>query len=352
MVRIFKSFDAQGEPSARRDRSARCPRRTRIGLKALADRQVPSALLASAAVAAHDPGGPLRPARAVQVPPDPCMPTFSARFIGSSLLHGWWFLLVVALTCGAPTARAGSCSVHAFVSAYADGAGSQSVDTGEIPGPTATAGPIDLVLVSPDREASIFAQASYGYLTANAFATNPTSGAAAQAVGNADDFMDTLTPVSSTLPSGSSVHVLASVTFDNVLTGAGDTGVGEAGLTLGYALTPLGSYRDSGGNGTFSNHHQNSVVLTELVDTPFLISASLGFAASARPGMGQVQADATITLDVLTPGATLESASGTSYSSGSVPEPSSLAMLAGGLCGLGLLSKWAPGGRSRKALPR
>jgi len=304
MFRIFKSLDAQGEPSARRDRSPRCPRPTRIGLE---------------------------------------MTLRKSRSPLSSLPHGWWFLLAVALTCGAPTTHAGSVYVQAFVSAYVDGAGSQSVDTGEIPGPTATAGPIDLV--TQIREASVFAQASYGHLTGSAFATNPTFGAAAQAQTNVDDFMDTLTIVSSHLPTGSSVQVLAKVKFDDVLTGAGDTGVAEASLTLGSALAPLGTIADRGITGTLSNNHQNSIVLTELVDTPFLISADLLFAASARPGMGQLQADARITLDVLTPGATLESASGTSYSSTMVPEPSSLVMLAGGLCGLCLLRKWAPGGR-------
>ena len=69
MFRIFKSLDAQGEPSARRDRSARRPRRTRIGLEVLEDRQVPSALLASAAVAVHVPSGPIMPAVAVHFVP-------------------------------------------------------------------------------------------------------------------------------------------------------------------------------------------------------------------------------------------------------------------------------------------
>ncbi len=147
------------------------------------------------------------------------------------------------------------------------------------------------------------------------------------------------------------VRVLAAP-FDDVLTGAGDTGVANDSLDLGNALAPLGSFGDRGITGTISNNHQNSFVLTEPVDTPFLISASVGFDVSARPGMAQLQTDARITLDVLTPGATLESASGTSYSSAIVPEPSSLVMLAGELCGLGLLRKWASAGRSRKALPR
>jgi hypothetical protein len=48
-------------------------------------------------------------------------------------------------------------------------------------------------------------------------------------------------------------------------------------------------------------------------------------------------ADARYTLDVLTPGATLDSASGQSYSS--VPEPGSVVMLVAGICGLYLLRK-------------
>ncbi len=64
MFRIFKSLDAQGEPSARRDRLGKCrPRRARK------DRQVPSALLGLGggggplpAQPAHARrGGPLRP---------------------------------------------------------------------------------------------------------------------------------------------------------------------------------------------------------------------------------------------------------------------------------------------------
>jgi hypothetical protein len=42
MFRIFKGLDAGSELSARRDRSARRPRRASIGLEALEDRQIPS----------------------------------------------------------------------------------------------------------------------------------------------------------------------------------------------------------------------------------------------------------------------------------------------------------------------
>jgi PEP-CTERM motif len=118
----------------------------------------------------------------------------------------------------------------------------------------------------------------------------------------------------------------------------------NAGLTSEFDFAPLGTFDDRGnGTGTITNSHTNSIVLTEFVDTPFLIAAELGFDVSARPGMGEVQfADARYTLDVLTPGATLDSASGQSYTS--VPEPGSFVMLIAGLCGLGLFV--IPKGRS------
>jgi hypothetical protein len=59
MFGVFKGLDVQSELSARRDRSARRPRRTRIGLEGLEDRRVLSVLLASAAVAAHVPSSPI-----------------------------------------------------------------------------------------------------------------------------------------------------------------------------------------------------------------------------------------------------------------------------------------------------
>jgi hypothetical protein len=245
----------------------------------------------------------------------------------------WLGTAAAALVCGTSTAHAGSTfSVHAFVSAYADTIGAQNSDSGVIPGPTATAGPLDLV--SGDREASIFAQAGYGHLTGNAFATNPNGSIAAQAGTLANRFVDTISIHSGTLSAGSQVMVLASLTFNNVLIQQAN-----AGLTSEFDLAPLGTFDDRGnGTGTITNSHTNSIVLTEFVDTPFLIAAELGFDVSARPGMGEVQfADARYTLDVLTPGATLDSASGQSYSS--VPEPGSVVMLVAGICGLYLLRK-------------
>ncbi len=71
-------------------------------------------------------------------------------------------LPALALVCWPPTVRAGpDFSVQAFVNAFTDPTGSQNVNTGLLPGPIATAGPIDLV--SGNFEARIFAQAGYGH---------------------------------------------------------------------------------------------------------------------------------------------------------------------------------------------
>lgn len=228
-------------------------------------------------------------------------------------------------------------SVQAFVSAYTDPTGAQSFDTGAIPGPTATAGPIDLV--SGAYGASIFAQASYGHLTGNAFATNPFFAGAAQATTFADNFTDTLTIHSAVLPNGSPVVVLAKVTFTDQLISQGDTGVGNAGIQGTYSLSGL-AFDDRGSpNSTVSYTHTGDVLLMERVEVSFLIGAGLGFDASARPGMGQLTADARFTLDVQTPDAFLGSASGTSYASqAAVPEPSSFVLLLfAGLWGAGRL---------------
>jgi hypothetical protein len=71
MFRIVNKLTHDNASSARRDGATRRSRRARIGLESLEDRRVPAALLASAAVAAHVPPGPVMPALAAHFPPGP-----------------------------------------------------------------------------------------------------------------------------------------------------------------------------------------------------------------------------------------------------------------------------------------
>jgi hypothetical protein len=262
--------------------------------------------------------------------------------------RSWLFPVAIALLCGISTARAGAdFFVHAYVNAIAEPL-TQDADTGEISGPTATAGPLDLI--RGDREARIFAQASYGHLSGTAFATNPNGLVAAQATTFADIFKDTITIHSAVLPAGSPVQVLATMTLSDLLFSQS-----IVSLEGGFALSSLTPLIDRGNDtGLVSSTRTSTFLFTKPVDVPFMIAGQMGFAVSARPGTGEVRmADGRFTLEALTPGVTLTSASGTSYSVAVVPEPSSFVVLASGLCGLcsfGLLRKRILRGRGCSTL--
>jgi hypothetical protein len=80
MFRMFRTLDTQSEAPARRDRTAHQPRRARLGLESLEDRQVPTALLASSAFAVYVPPNPCMPALVARVPSGPIMPALVAHF--------------------------------------------------------------------------------------------------------------------------------------------------------------------------------------------------------------------------------------------------------------------------------
>jgi len=84
MFRTFTSLGTRSESSTSVDRSARRPRRARLGLESLEGRQVPSGVLASSAMVAINvvPTRQHVPATVAYFPSQPVMPATVAHWAG------------------------------------------------------------------------------------------------------------------------------------------------------------------------------------------------------------------------------------------------------------------------------
>jgi hypothetical protein len=190
------------------------------------------------------------------------------------------------------------------------------------------------------------ASTSPGILGASATA----SGEIYAAAGGQAFFNDFLTFSGAGLAYGTPVDVLPIVTLDGTLDGAGSNYSGTVAGVFGqsYSIRCIGSPGEN-----VSDCNYDSVNVLHLAVGPtFLISAQLtALASSANDSFVNVSFSSTAHyyLDILTPGVTLQSASGYSYQLTAVPETATLPSVALGLIFLVLGGRIASQTRLRRA---